>query len=104
MKAKPKVTIEKQVRDLERRLDRQEPVSRAIAWVQVKQIDKAEQLRKLAAAVVKSAWQHRCSDHIRGCTAVSDSKLDELAKFLEGLVPFQRGKIPAGVLKLARGK
>lgn len=56
--------------------------------VQVDRLDKAEALRAAAKRLVKSQWQHRCSNRVGGCTAVSQSALDEFEDALKACPKF----------------
>lgn len=104
MAKKTKKSVEQQVRDLEKRIANHEPVARFITRVQLDKLAKAEELRKLVLAVLRSQWQHRCSDNIGGCTAVSDSRLCDLQEFVGGLVCFHipQKKMPPFVRKIAQ--
>lgn len=84
--------VNREVRNLRYRVDSMYGIQRMMADVQWKSLRKAEEIRRLARDVVKSQWQHRCSDKIGGCTAVSDSKLEALAEALKGLRPFHNPK------------
>lgn len=94
--------IERDVRRLEARVASQEQTARFIVKVQIGQLAEAEKLRTLALDVVRSKWQHRCSDRVGGCVAVSESKLRLLATFVRQLTKFHsaKGKMPAAVKKL----
>jgi hypothetical protein len=89
-------SIKQQIRELDQRTKTQMHITRMIIEVQVERYAEAELLRLTARELVKSQWQHRCSDKVGGCTAVSQSKLEELEKALKGLRTF---KIPARILR-----
>lgn len=80
--------VEREVRWLEQRCASLEGVQRFMFSAQLDSLDKAERLRRLARALVRSKWQHRCSDKVGGCMAVSASKLEELEDYLKELNPF----------------
>lgn len=96
-------TVREQIAELNRRIDAALPVSRFILKVQLEQLAKAEQLRKLALALIASRWQHRCPDKVGGIVAVSESKLSDLRAFVKGLASFHRKRpLPKSVIRILK--
>jgi hypothetical protein len=78
--------------DVERLERRQDSLEGTLYWLmEARKASQrqAEKLRRLTAAVIKSRWQHRCSDRVGGCVAVSESKLTELREYMAKLKPFK---------------
>ena len=77
-------SIRREVDRLEKRVAGMEPLNRLIVTVQIEQLAKAEQLRKLALAVVR----HRRRGH-----SPTVRSLDELEAFVKDLRRFHNSKL-----------
>lgn len=97
--------VERRVTILEKRVDRAIPLAKYAIMFQMRQLARAEQLRKLVARIERCSWRSSVKDssgnHSGYVTAVDTEQMAELRSMLRKLTSFHKPrKLPHAVKRM----